>query len=186
MVWALVLGVLALGVLALGAWGLLSLQREQETSEPLGRVRAQDLSALAQPYRRYLGEAVSIQQDIGKQAHGAPQTLQYELTQLAQRVEHLVSRALPRAQYGTRLAAQLLELSPSEAQYAKTQSAAQEVETDLQAFVETLTTLRAKVYQVLSDVANLGADQQLTRDLDDALTEVSALEEAFREVSTEL
>lgn len=188
MVLTLELILVLLLVLALGFWGVwtgIRQSREQSRKAVRGSVTAQDLSALAQPYRGYLGEALAIKQDVARQAAEAPASLSYELARLAQRLEFLVARALPRAQHGTRLSEYLLELTPDEAQYPTTKAAAEQVAADLASFVGTLRTLRGKVYQVLTDATQLGVDQQLGRDLDDALIEVSALEEAFRDVRLE-
>lgn len=147
-----------------------------------GGLTAPQLSALAQPYRSCLGEALAIQRDVAAQARRAPESLRYELESLAWRLERLVERALPRAQQGSRLAVYLLELHPDEPQYAATKTAAEALERELAELVETLRTLRGKVYQVLTDAAELAADPQLKRDLGDALIDVAALEEAFGEI----
>ena len=168
-------------VLGLGVWGIVSgvrLSRRQSKTT----VSAQALGALAQPYRQLMGEAVAIAQDVHRQADSAPAALQRELGDLAQRVDLLVERALPRARHGTSLAAYLLELSPREAQHAQTLAAANKVEAELSEFVGTLKTLRGKVYQVLTDATRLSTDTYLAKDLDDALIEVAALEEAFAEI----
>lgn len=168
-------------VLAIGLWGIVSGIR-QSRSQSKTTVSAQVLGALAQPYRRLMGEAVAIAQDVSKQADSAPTPLKRELNSLAQRVDLLVERALPRARHGTSLAAYLLELSPTEAQHAQTLEAANKVEEELTEFVSTLKTLRGKVYQVLTDATKLSTDTYLAKDLDDALIEVAALEEAFAEL----
>ena len=146
----------------------------------------QTLSALAQPYKRYMGEAVAIHKDVIAQAEAAPDALKYELTGLAGRVGQLIERALPRAKHGTNLVAYLLELSPTEPQYEQTKQAASRVETELGQFVEHLKTLRGKVYQVLTDATTLSEDTYLERDLQDALIEIEALEEAFGDVKGEI
>ena len=151
-------------------------------SKPLDAVTPQDLSRLAQPYRELLGRAVAVHQEVSAQAKIAQPALQQEFTELAFRLEMLVKRALPRAQLGTQLASQLLQLKPTEAQYAATQSSAKKIEEELSLLNQTLNSLKGKVYQVISDSANLTQDTYLSKDLDDALIEVSALEEAFKEV----
>ena len=175
---------LLLVVLGVGLWGVVTgIQQSRKTKrEP---VTPQELSGLAQPYRGYLGEALAVQQDIAAQAGHAPKSLQHELSTLAWRLEQLVRRALPRAQHGSRLAAYLLELREGEAQYEPTRAAAQRVEQDLASFVSTLRVLRGKVYQVMTDATTLTSDQRLAQDLDDALIDISALEEAFGEVKLE-
>ena len=184
MLLTLELTLLLLLILGLGVWGIVSGLRQSRTRERV-LVTPQDLSALAQPYRRLMGEAVNVAQDVHKQAASAPKTLQRELGGLAARVDTLVERALPRARHGTSLAAYLLELSPEEDQHVQTTAAAQSVEAELEAFVTTLKTMRGKVYQVLTDATRLDADTYLGRDLDDALIEIEALEEAFSDLKLE-
>ena len=173
-----------LAVLGLGVWGIVSGVRQSRRAAK-STLSPQALSALAQPYRRLLGEAVAIQQDVAKQASSAPDALKRELSDFAQRIALLVERALPRAQHGTHLVAYLLELTPDEPQHAQTKQAAKTVEQELTEFVENLKVLRGKVYQVLTDATRLSTDSYLARDLDDALLEVTALEEAFGEVGLE-
>jgi hypothetical protein len=144
-------------------------------------VTPQQLSALAQPYRSYLGEAVQIHQEVAARSKTAPPALQQEVTELAFRLEMLVKRALPRAEHGTKLSEFLLELTPSEAQYAQTQTEAGKVQEELEHLVDTLKTLRGSLYQVLTDATNLGKDTSLATDLHDALLEVEGLEAAFKE-----
>ncbi len=172
---------LFLVVLGVGLWGVITGIRQSRSAQRTP-VAPQELSGLAQPYRGYLGEAVAIQGDIAAQAKMAPKSLKHELETLTLRLEHLVRRALPRAQHGSRLVAYLLELRPDEAQHGPTQAAANAVEQDLASFVATLRTLRGKVYQVMTDATTLASDQQLAQDLDDALIDISALEEAFGEI----
>jgi hypothetical protein len=151
------------------------------------QVRPQDLSGLAQPYRTLMGEAVQIQRDVAERAANAPRAMQTDLTLLAHRIGMLVTRAMPRARHGTELREYLLELTPSEPQYAKTQAEARAVEEELQHFLDTLKTLRGSLYSALSGASNLTKDTYLTKDLQDALLEVEGLEAAFRELGeTEL
>ena len=179
------LALLLLLVLGLGVWGVVSGVRSSRarTAPPLTPPM---LSALAQPYRGLMGEALSVYDDVAAQAAGAPKALSRELNDVAVRVRLLVARALPRARHGTVLESYLLKLDPSEPQYAQTKRAAAEVEDELRGFVETLRTLRGKVYAVLTDAARLEADPRLDRDLEDALIEISALEEAFAETRAEV
>ena len=184
MVLTVELVLILLAVLGLGVWGVVSGVRQSRRTAK-SPVSPQVLSALAQPYRRLLGEAVAVQKDVAKQAANAPDALKRELSDLAARISLLVERALPRAQHGTHLVAYLLELTPDEPQHAQTKAAAATVEQELTAFVADLKTLRGKVYQVLTDATRLNTDSYLARDLDDALLEVTALEEAFGEVGLE-
>jgi hypothetical protein len=148
----------------------------------LDAVTPQELSRLAQPYRELLGKAVSIHQEVANQAKIAQPALQQEFTELAFRLEMLVKRALPRAVLGTQLSSQILKMQSTEPQYAQTQASAKKIEEELKHLLDTLSTLRGKVYQVIADSAELTKDTYLSQDLEDALLEVAALEEAFKEV----
>jgi hypothetical protein len=147
------------------------------------QVTPQDLSSLAQPYRTYMGEAVQIHRDVTERAAKAPAAMQADLTLLAHRIGMLVTRAMPRARHGTELSEYLLELSPSESQYAQTQAEAKKVEEELRHFLDTLKTLRGSLYSALTGANNLTKDTYLTKDLQDALLEVEGLEAAFREMN---
>lgn len=171
---------LFLTILGVGTWAIVASFRNSQNAAPL--LKPQHLSALALPYRTYMGEAVAIHSDVLKQAKSAPKTLQPELLRLAGRVEALIQRALPRAEHGTNLSAYLLELSPNEPQHAATKASAEKVAAELEAFVGDLRELRGKVYQVLTDATDLSKDQYLAQDLQDALIEIGALEEAFGEL----
>ena len=176
----LALTLLLLLVLGLGVWGVVSGVRSSR-ARTLPPLTPPMLSALAQPYRGLMGEALAVYNDVAAQAAGAPKALSRELGEVAVRVHSLVARALPRARHGTALETYLLKLDPSEPQYAQTKQAAAEVESELRNFVQTLRTLRGKVYAVLTDASRLEADPRLDRDLEDALIEIGALEEAFAE-----
>jgi hypothetical protein len=158
------------------------LTQKQETLALEQLVTPQDLSSLAQPYRSYMGEAVQIHRDVTERATKAPSAMQTDLTLLAHRIGMLVTRAMPRARHGTELSEYLLELSPSEPQYAQTQGEATKVQEELEHFLDTLKTLRGSLYQALTGANNLTKDTYLTKDLQDALLEVEGLEAAFREV----
>ena len=69
----ILLAVFGLGVV----WGVVSGVRQSRRTAK-SPVTPQVLSALAQPYRRLMGEAVAIQKDVAKQAAGAPDALQRE------------------------------------------------------------------------------------------------------------
>lgn len=178
------LSLILLALLALGGWALVASIR-LSSKQTRALISPQELSRLAQPYKTHLGEAVTIYQDVRAQASEAPKALQPELLRLAERLEELIKRALPRAEHGTSLAAYLLELNPAEPQHANTKAAAERVDSELSAFVDDLKTLRGKVYQVLTDANDLGKDSRLARDLEDALIEVEALETAFSDFSLE-
>ncbi len=176
--------ILILLFLLLTAMVIIAIRRSgKQKPKRLDAVTPQELSGLAQPYKNLLGQAVKVHQEVATQAKQAQPALQQEFTELAFRLEMLVKRALPRAQLGTQLASQLLQLKPTEAQYAHTQASAKSIETELNHLLETLNTLKGKVYQVIADSAELSKDTYLKQDLEDALIEVGALEEAFKETS---
>jgi hypothetical protein len=175
-------GLLLLLILLIASVVIAVRRSGKNRAKPLDAVTPQELSRLAQPYRGLLGEAVGVHQEVATQAKIAQPALQQEFTELAFRLGMLVKRALPRAQLGTQLASRLLQLKPSDAQYTATQTSAKKIEEELVTFNQTLSSLKGKVYQVISDSANLMQDTYLSKDLDDALIEVGALEEAFKEV----
>ena len=170
-----------LTVFAASVWAIVAGIRSSKNAAP-SPLNSQALSALALPYRSYLGEAVSIHTDMLRQAENAPKQLQGELFDFARRIEHFISRAVPRAKHGTQLQAYLLELNPDEPQYAVTKAASEELSEELAQFVAHLRTLRGKVYQVLTNANELSKDKQLARDLDNALLDIEALETAFGEL----
>ena len=104
----------------------------------LDAVTPQELSRLAQPYKNLLGQAVTVHQEVAAQAKQAQPALQQEFIELAFRLEMLVKRALPRAKLGTQLASQLLQLKPTEPQYAQTQASAKNIEQELGHLLEVL------------------------------------------------
>lgn len=169
---------LLLTLIGLGLWSVVSGLRLNQAS-PKAPVSPQELGALAQPYRRLLGEAVATEQDVQRQIETAPRAFRRSLQDIGARMHSMTRRALPRAQHGTRLTSYLLRLEPGEAQYRETKRAAQQVEDELEEFVATLNTLRAKVYQVLTDASRLALDDPLSDDLSDAMIEAEALVEAF-------
>lgn len=175
---------LLLGLLGLGVWGVVTGVRNARRTAS-GSVTAPQLSSLANPYRTLLAQALEVQREVATQAARAPGPLEAELGSLARRVERLVERALPRARHGTDLSTYLLRLTPDEPQYAQTERAARRVEKELSDFLETLKLIRGKVYQILTDATALSRDAELGRDLEDALLEVDALEQAFGETSAE-
>jgi hypothetical protein len=156
--------------------------QKQKTLDLEQHVTPQELSSLAQPYRTLMGEAVQIHRDVAERAVRAPSAMQTDLTLLAHRIGMLVTRAMPRARHGTELSEYLLQLSPSEPQYAQTQGEAAKVEEELEHFLDTLKTLRGSLYQALTGASNLTKDTYLTKDLQDALLEVEGLEAAFQEL----
>lgn len=174
------LSLLFAGLLGLGVWGVVSGVRASRRQRATG-VTAQQLATLDQPYRGILGSALEVQRDVAERVAEAPAPLQAELSELARRIARLNERAYPRALHGTRLIGYLLKLAPDEPQYARTEASAAEITAELERFLQTLRELRAKVYQVLTDAAALAADGRLSGDLHDALIDVAALEEAFRE-----
>jgi type II secretory pathway pseudopilin PulG len=186
-----VITIIVLAIVAITLYGVFvgvrrsrgQMMQKQETLDLEQLVTPQDLSSLAQPYRTLMGEAVQIHRDVAERAAKAPSAMQTDLTLLAHRIGMLVTRAMPRARHGTELSEYLLELSPSEPQYAQTQGEATKVEEELNHFLDTLKTLRGSLYQALTGASNLTKDTYLTKDLQDALLEVEGLEAAFKETS---
>lgn len=179
------LALLMIALLGFGIWGVLSGIKQGHKKTP-SSLKPQELSSLAQPFKNYMGEAVSIHKDVLNQAKNSPKAIRHELVLLAQRIDNLIKRAMPRAKHGTSLAEYMLRLNKGEAQYIATEEAKEEVEQDLAEFVENLKILRGKVYQVLTDATSLQKDAYLAKDLDDALIEITALESAFSELNDEL
>lgn len=185
MIFSFELALLMLALLGFGIWGIYS-GIKQNQRQISNSIKPQELSSLAQPFKNFMGEAVSIHKDVAIQANNAPRAIKHELLTLSQRIDNLIKRAMPRAKHGTSLAEYLLRLEPNEAQYQTTLESKAIVEQDLASFVETLKLLRGKVYQVLTDATSLQKDNYLSKDLDDALIEISALESAFSELNDEL
>lgn len=176
---AVQIGLVLIVLLGLGLWavisGLRSVQRER-----VAGITPQELGRLAQPFRRYLAEAASLQRDVASQVQLAPKPLRRELHEIAQRIARLIGRAYPRALQGTRLLNQRNSLESDDPTRERLDEAIASVEAELEAFLETLKVLRGKVYRVMADATALDQDGQLSRDLEDALLEVDALEEVFR------
>jgi hypothetical protein len=179
------LALLLLALLGIGLWGIYSgVQASRRRGS--SAITSKQLSGLAQPYRNLMGEILQAHSDVLRQLKGAPPLLRKDLESLAQRVDQLIRRALPRAEQGTRLVSYLLDLSPDEAQYANMRQAAGQIEAELEQFLTMLKAIRGKVYQILTDAASLSQDAYLERDLEDALIDVAALEEAFSAAKVEL
>jgi len=176
---------LLFALLVFGLWGVVSGIRASRRKSRDALTPA-ELSGLAQPYRALIGEALAVQRDVAEQVGDAPAVLRRELEMIAERVSRLVRRALPRARHGTKLAAYLLELEEGEPQYRQTVEAADKVEKELSEFLDTLKLIRGKMYQVLTDASSLKADKHLSDDLQEALIDVDALEEAFGDVGSGL
>src|SRR5690554_354051 len=135
-------------------WWLLAKSREEAGRSRFERdkppVEPQELSALAQPYKSLLGEAVTIQQEVSRRADTAPHVLRREIEEMSQRMHYLVQRALPRARHGTQLTDFLLRLTPEDPEYTANSTEAGQIEKELAIFVEQLRRLRGKVYGILS------------------------------------
>jgi hypothetical protein len=175
--------VILVAVLAFGGWAFYAaIQQSKRASERSRAIGPQQLSGLAQPYRGLMGEAYEIYQDVHKQSQKAPKMLARELSIMAERMQHLISRALPHAQHGTDLAGLLVKLKASDPHFDDAMQAAKATQADLEQFVDNLKLLRGKVYKVITDASKLGSDKTLAQDLDDALIDISALEEAFAEL----
>lgn len=174
---------------AVAIYWLLNRSSAEAARSPLEReeppVSAQQLSALALPYRTQIGEAVTIQQEIQQRANSAPAVLKNEIEEMSQRMHLLVRRALPRAKHGTQLKDFLLRLTPDDPEYEANRTESEAIESELATFVDQLRRVRGKVYGILSNAASLQADRRLETDLRDALSDVQSLEEAMSEAVKE-
>lgn len=166
-------------LLGLGLWAVVSGLRAVQHNRVTG-ITPQELTKLAQPFRKYMGEAAALQRDVAAQVQSAPKPLRRELGEIVKRISRLISRAYPRALQGTRLMSQLNNLEKDDPTHERLEEAVAAIEAELDSFLETLKVLRGKVYRVLADATALDRDGQLSRDLEDALLEVQALEEVFR------
>jgi hypothetical protein len=180
----IILGLLVVAAIAAALYWLL--KRPAMTGagpgrQPQAAVPPQKLSALAQPYRSLLGEAVSIQQEVVLRSRAAPAALGVELAELSARMNRLVLQALPLAEHGTQLSEYLLRLREDDPEYPDTVGEAARLETKLQEFLEQLKRIRGKVYAILSSAADLRVDPRLETELDDALADVADLEAALSE-----
>ena len=166
-------------LLGLGVWAVVSGLRSVRTSRSTG-ITPQELTRLAQPFRGYLGEAAALQRDVAAQVQTAPAPLRRELGEIVRRIAHLITRAYPRAVQGTHLLNQRNSLEATDPTAERLDQAIAGVEDELSQFLETLKVLRGKVFRVLADAAAFESDGRLSRDLEDAMLEVDALEEVFR------
>ncbi len=181
----LALALMLLTLLLLGGWALWQGYRArapQAPRPPQAGIEPQALTALANPYRQLMAEAVDIEREVYRQVRGAPASLQSQLGEVAGRISRLIVAALPQARQGSALLGYLLRLKEGEAEYKETQNAASSIESELRDLVASLRRLRAKVYSVLTGAAQLGAGSDFKAELDDSLFELEALEAAFKEV----
>lgn len=185
MIFAFELAIVLLSVLALGIWGILTGLRQARKAKLESPVSPQQLSALAQPYRELMGEAVAIHQEILTQLSSANKVLKPDLHNLALRLVLLLKLAYPKAQHGTKLKAYLLKLSPQDAEHAAITTSAEETAQDLRDFVGQLKTLRGKLYQILSGASQMSSNLPLKEDLEETLSEVIALEKVFVDAKKE-
>jgi hypothetical protein len=181
----IILGLIVIAIFGGGLYWLLQRQGSSSLASasalPAAAIPPQQLSALAQPYRNLLGEAVSIQQEVVLRSRVAPPSLRSELAELSQRMSRLVLQALPLAEHGTQLSEYLLQLRDDDAEQAATLAEAAELQGKLEQFLQQLKRIRGKVYAILSSAANLRADPQLERELADALADVADLDSALSE-----
>lgn len=174
-------GVVAVLILGLALWGVRSAVQVSRRTHPPPLTPVQ-LSGLAQPFRTILGEMLEVWRAVRRAAGPAPSSVSQELQELSARVGRVVARALPRAQYGTRLLDRRDSLPTTDPAHLAMASAAQAVVDELHGFLDSLRSLQGKVYQLLADANALLPDDRLRIDLDEALIDVEALEAAFREV----
>lgn len=167
-------------LLGLGIWAIVTGMRAVRGNRAPG-ISPQELTRVAQPFRGYLGEAAALQRDVAAQVRTAPPPLRRELDEIVRRIARLISRAYPRAMQGTHLLDQARSLEEDDPTRERLEEAIAVVEAELAEFLGTLKILRGKVFRVLADAAALSSDGRLGRDLEDAMLEVDALEEVFRE-----
>lgn len=175
---AVQIGLLMVLLLGLGLWAVLSglsaVRRERDAG-----VTPQEVTKLAQPFRRTIAEAAALQREVAAEVTEAPRPLRREFEEIAKRISRLITKAYPRALQGTRLLNQKNALEADDPVRERLEEAIADVEAELLAFLDTLKVLRGKVYRVLADAAALDREGQLERDLEDAMLEVTALEEVF-------
>ncbi len=180
---------LLIGLISLGVWAIGSgLKRSRETAMTRSKLSAQVLSALADPYRSILYEALGCLNDIRSQLGNAPPSLRRNLADMAARVEVILERALPRARHGSQLIAYLQQIDRQEGAVssatddqttANLQRQANDIETELRDLLTQLVTLRHKSYQVLGDAARIDVGVSNARDLQDVMFELDALEDVY-------
>ncbi|MEM6428951.1 MAG: hypothetical protein AAF708_06890 [Deinococcota bacterium] len=179
---------LLIGLISLGVWAIGSgLKRSREAALGKSKLSAQTLSALADPYRGIMYEALGCLNDIRSQLDNAPPSLRHNLADMAARVEGILSRALPRARHGSQLIAYLQRLtrdkkastSDSVDARAKLEHQAHDIETELRDLLAQLVTLRHKSYQILGDAARIDIGASNARELQDVMFELDALEDVY-------
>ncbi len=183
-----VLGLLAVALLGAGLYVLVQKARQESDREPPRHepsVSPQELAVLSMPYRGLLGEAVAVESELASRAAEAPPVLRSELLEITSRVSRLVKRALPRAVHGTELTDFLLRLTPQDPEYEANTVEAARIEAELTNLAEQLRRVRGKVYGIISNAHSMSADRRLQTDLDDAVSDISMLEEAMNETIRE-
>jgi hypothetical protein len=177
---------LLFGLIGLGSWAIMSgIRSSRKAAAQQSRLSAQHLTGLAEPYRGIMYEALSCLKDIRKQSENTSPALRRRLQDIAVRIEDSLERALPRAQHGSRLQGYFVRLERQSSanknadQQPELQQQAQEIERELRDLLAQLMTLRNKSYQVLGQAAKLDFDQVSSRELQDALFELDALEETY-------
>ena len=174
---------LLFGLIGLGSWAIMSgVRSARATSAQARRLSAQHLTGLAEPYRGMMYEGLTCLKDIRKQSETASPALKRRLQDIAARIETSLERALPRAQHGSRLQGYFVRLEKqtiSADQHPELKQQAQDIEQELRELLGQLMTLRDKSYQVLGQAAKLDFDQVSSRELQDALFELDALEETY-------
>ncbi|MEM7735089.1 MAG: hypothetical protein AAF267_04800 [Deinococcota bacterium] len=180
---------LLIGLISLGVWAIGSgLKRSREAAAGKSKLSAQALSALAEPYRGIMYEALSCLHDIHSQLDNVSPSLRRNLADMAIRVEGILERALPRARHGSQLVAYLQRLSRNQnassnitddEAKAKLRQQANDIETELRDLLAQLVTLRHKSYQVLGDAARIDIGASNARELQDVMFELDALEDVY-------
>lgn len=161
-------------------WLVRASRRVQRTDTPA--ISAQALAGLAEPYRGLLGEMVHTERDLKAEVMQAPETLRPMLAGLNERIARMLLPAHRKAQRGTQLKAQMLRLNASDPQHSAAQEAAQTIEDDLRTLLERVKELYSQTLRVVAEAQRLEPHTDPQRELDEAMAEVRALEEVFRDL----
>lgn len=152
----------------------------RRTSAPT--VSPQALAALAEPYRSLLGEAVQLERTLNAEIEQAPEVLRPSLGELSGRVARVLEPAYRKAQQGTQLQAQLLRLEPSDPQHAAAAERARSIEQELRDLTDQTRDLYSRTLRVIDEAQRLEPHADPQHELSEAMDQVTALEEVFRDL----
>lgn len=149
-------------------------------SSPTDAISPQKLAAIAEPYRHYLGQMLTVQDDIHDSLKHAPEVLQRGLGDIDREVGTMLHSVVPQAEQATRLEAQLLRLD-NDAQREEVQFRVDQLDSEMKEFLYRLEAVRTRVWRLLDEAKAL-SPENTAKKLDDKLLELDALEEAFQEL----